>query len=35
MSDYTPWTEKYRPKSLMELVGQKETVALLKAYVRE
>jgi replication factor C small subunit len=35
MSEYTPWTEKYRPKSLSEIVGQKETVSILKAYVKE
>ena len=35
MSDYTPWTEKYRPQKLSEVVGQKETVSILKAYVKE
>lgn len=35
MPDYTPWTEKYRPARLSELVGQKEIAAILKAYVRE
>lgn len=35
MSDYTPWTEKYRPQKLSEMVGQKETVSILKAYVKE
>lgn len=35
MSDYTPWTEKYRPQHLNEVVGQKETVSILKAYVKE
>ncbi|MEM4554977.1 MAG: replication factor C small subunit [Candidatus Anstonellaceae archaeon] len=33
--DYTPWTEKYRPSSLKEIVGQKEIVSILKAYVKE
>ena len=35
MSEYTPWTEKYRPRSLREIVGQKEIVSILKAYVKE
>ena len=35
MSDYTPWTEKYRPRSLKDVVGQKEIVSILRAYVKE
>ena len=35
MTEYVPWTEKYRPKSLAEIVGQKEIAAILAAYVRE
>ena len=27
------WTEKYRPKKLSEVVGQKHAVERLKAYV--
>jgi len=30
-----PWTEKYRPKTLDEVAGQKEIVKRLKAYVKE
>lgn len=30
-----PWTEKYRPKYLDEIVGQENTVKRLKSYVRE
>ena len=32
--DFLPWTEKYRPKNLNEVVGQKEAVTSLKAYVK-
>lgn len=32
--DFLPWTEKYRPKNLNEVVGQKDVVASLKAYVK-
>ena len=35
MAEYTPWTEKYRPRKLSEIVGQKEIVTLLSAYVKE
>jgi len=35
MAEYTPWTEKYRPRTLNDIVGQKETVSILKAYARE
>ncbi|MFH1789115.1 MAG: replication factor C small subunit [Candidatus Altiarchaeota archaeon] len=30
-----PWTEKYRPKNLGEIIGQDEIVERLKAYVAE
>ncbi|MEM2974098.1 MAG: replication factor C small subunit [Candidatus Micrarchaeia archaeon] len=31
-SIYTPWTEKYRPKSLKEVIGQKDIIQKLQAY---
>ena len=33
-TDFLPWTEKYRPKSLLEVVGQSETVKSLNAFVK-
>ncbi len=30
-----PWTEKYRPKSLDEVIGQKQIVERLKAFVKQ
>jgi replication factor C small subunit len=33
-SDILPWTEKYRPKKLDEVAGQKEIVESLKAFVK-
>ncbi len=33
--DVLPWTEKYRPGALSEVVGQKEIVESLKSFVRE
>lgn len=35
MTEYTPWTEKYRPQRLKEIVGQREITGMLSAYVRE
>lgn len=32
-SDLLPWSEKYRPKNLGEVVGQSEIVSTLKAFV--
>ena len=32
---YAPWTEKYRPAKISEIVGQKEIVERLGAYVKE
>lgn len=32
--DALPWTEKYRPKTLDDIIGQKEIVESLKAFVR-
>lgn len=33
-ADILPWTEKYRPRSLDEVMGQEETVKSLKAFVK-
>jgi replication factor C small subunit len=33
-TDFLPWTEKYRPKSLSEVMGQEETVKSLGAFVK-
>lgn len=33
-SDFLPWTEKYRPKTLSQVVGQEETVKSLDAFVK-
>ena len=33
--DITPWTEKYRPKKLDDVIGQKDIINSLKSFVRE
>ena len=33
-TDFLPWTEKYRPKTLSEVMGQDETVMSLSAFVK-
>ncbi len=35
MDDYSPWTEKYRPHTLGDIIGQKEIVESLKSFVKE
>ena len=35
MGEYTPWTEKYRPHTLGDIVGQKDIISILRAYVKE
>ena len=32
--DYLPWVERYRPKSLSQIVGQKEIMDRLQSYVK-
>ncbi|MBN2477920.1 replication factor C small subunit [Candidatus Micrarchaeota archaeon] len=32
--DLLPWTEKYRPKTLDDVAGQKDVISSLKAYVK-
>jgi replication factor C small subunit len=32
--DITPWTEKYRPKTLEEIIGQKDVVQSLKSFAK-
>jgi len=34
-NDLLPWTEKYRPKKLEEVVGHKEIINTLKAFVKQ
>ncbi len=34
MKEYIPWTEKYRPKKLLEVVGQEVIVKSLEAYAK-
>ncbi len=35
MAEFEVWAEKYRPKSLKEVINQKHVVARLKAFVKE
>ncbi len=35
MDDYSPWTEKYRPKTLNDIIGQHDIVDSLKSFVKE
>ncbi|MBM3229016.1 replication factor C small subunit [Candidatus Parvarchaeota archaeon] len=35
MTDFLPWTEKYRPKVLSEIIGQGQIVESLKSFVKE
>ncbi|HDQ59953.1 MAG TPA: replication factor C small subunit [Candidatus Woesearchaeota archaeon] len=35
MTDFKIWTEKYRPKKLSDVIGQKEIVEKLKAFVSQ
>ncbi len=35
VDEYIPWTEKYRPSKVEEIVGQESIVEQLKGYVRE
>jgi len=32
--DITPWTEKYRPKKLDDIIGQKDNIKSLKSFVK-
>ena len=34
MVDFTPWTEKYRPRTLDEIIGQEEVIKALKGFVK-
>jgi len=35
MAEFEIWAEKYRPKSLKEVINQKHVVERLKAFVKE
>ncbi|MEM4296380.1 MAG: replication factor C small subunit [Candidatus Anstonellales archaeon] len=35
IDDYLPWTEKYRPKRLNEVIGQEQIVKVMKAFVEK
>ena len=35
MAEFNVWAEKYRPKSLKDVINQKHVIETLKAFVKE
>ncbi len=35
MNDFLPWTEKYRPKKIKEIAGQKHVIKVLQSFVEK